>query len=490
VTRSRDSPGATAVSAIGRDAAAAADSEARVGVLEASLGSGASLAMVAQVAIALASAVLGVIVARILGPAGNGSFNVALSTLLVLGAFSNAGVGQGLTYYVSRRRWHAGDALRQAQFAALALGTAGTLVGVAVAASAQGGIFRGAPLIVFVAAAAALPFWLSQTYSASVALAIGRYGIYTAAVVGHAFATLFAVAGLAAAFGLVGAIVGFIAAQVATALALLAWGTRTLRATGPLRAAKSLSNLARAVRFGSKPYLANALQYLNLRADLFILNAVAPSAAVGHYSVAVSVMMVGLLLPTALATAALPRIAALDAFASPGEQLAVSVKSVRHAVLVLPFTCVVLSIALFAVPFVYGEEFAPAVELGFILLPGTLAYGIGAVMTSNIVGKGHPAFALYAAALVTPPTLVLYLLLVPTLEGVGAALASTLSYLSMTAVLLVFFRRATGIKHLGELVPRRTEFTDYRVFAASAVGRAPKALPNRRGAADRPGRQE
>lgn len=472
MTRSRDRPSATAARAIGRVGGAPADADPSVGASAASLRTGASLAMVAQLAIALTSAVLGVVVARILGPAGSGSFSVALSTLLVLGAFSNAGVGQGLTYYVSRRQWQAGDALRQAQFAALALGTAGALVGVAVAASSQEGIFRGAPLTVFVVAAAALPFWLSQTYSASVALALGRYGIYTAAVVGQAFATLFAVAGLAAAFGLVGAVVGFVAAQLAAALALFAWGMRTFPPTEPLRAARSLSNIARAVRFGSKPYLANALQYLNLRADIFILNAVAPSAAVGHYSVAVSVMMLGLLLPTALATAALPRIAALDAFASPPEQLAVSAKSVRHTVLVLPVTCVVLSIALVAVPLIYGEEFAPAVELGFILLPGTLAYGIGAVMTANIVGKGHPAFALYAAALVTPPTLVLYLLLIPTLEGVGAALASTLSYLTMTAVLFVFFRRATGIKRLGDLVPRRTEFTDYRMLAASAVRRA------------------
>jgi O-antigen/teichoic acid export membrane protein len=452
--------------------AGAADSAAGVGALTASLGTGASLATVAQLAIALASAALGVVVARLLGPAGNGSFNVALSTLLVLGAFSNAGIGQGLNYYVSRHRWHAGDALRQAQFAALALGAAGALVGIALAASNDGGVFRGAPLTVFAAAAAALPFWLSQTYSASVALALGRYGVYTAAVVGHAFATLFAVAGLAAAFGLVGAVAGYVATQVAAALGLLAWGTRTFPAAEPLWAARSLSNLARAVRFGSKPYVANALQYLNLRADLFILNAVAPSFAVGHYSVAVSVMMLGLLLPTALATAVLPRIAALDAFASPGEQLAVSAKSVRHALLVLPVTCVVLSVALFTVPLVYGEEFAPAVELGFILLPGTLAYGIGAVMTSNIIGKGHSAFALYAAALVTPPTLILYLVLVPALEGAGAALASTLSYLTMTAVLLVFFRRATGIESLGELVPRRAEFTDYRVLAASAVRRA------------------
>jgi hypothetical protein len=60
---------------------------------------------------------------------------------------------------------------------------------------------------------------------------------------------------------------------------------------------------------------------------------------------------------------------------------------------------------------------------------------------------------------------------VPTLEGVGAALASTLSYLTMTVVLLVFFRRATGIERLRELVPRKAELVDYRILAGSAVRR-------------------
>ena len=119
--------------------------------------------MVAQVAIALASALLGVVVARLLGPAGTGSFNIALSLLFVLGAFFNVGIAQGLTYYVSRGQWQAWDALREAQLAALALGTVGAFAGIAMAAWSPGGIFRGAPLAIFAVAAAALPFWLSQT---------------------------------------------------------------------------------------------------------------------------------------------------------------------------------------------------------------------------------------------------------------------------------------------------------------------------------------
>lgn len=436
------------------------------------LGSGASLAMAAQLTVAGSSAILGVVIGRLLGPAGTGSFNLALSALLVLGAFSNAGIGIGVNYYVSRRSWNAGDALRQAQIAALALGAAGALAGTAVAASGIGGIFRGAPLTVFAVALAALPFWLSLSYSASVALALGRYGAYATAIAGQALSTLVLVAALAGAFGLVGAVVGLAAGQMLAALGLLAWGVRRLPATAGLHARESLAHLARAGKFGSTLYLAYALQFLNLRADLFILNAVAPLAVVGHYSVAISVMSLGLLLPAALATAVLPRVAALDAFGSDSERRIVSAKSVRHAVLALPVTAGLLAIALAAVPFLYGEDFTSTVRLGFILLPGTLGYGVATVMISSIVGRGRPVYVLYASALVTPPTLGLYLLLVPPFGGAGAALASTISYLATAAVLLWFFRRATGIDRLRELVPRGAEIEDYRALAARTAAGA------------------
>ena len=444
---------------------------AGAGAFTTSLRAGATLTTIAQVVIAAASAILAVVVARLLGPAGNGSFNVAVSMLLLLGAFCNAGIPQGVNYLVGGGRWHGGDALRQAQVAALALGTAGAVVGVSVAAAAHGGIFRGASLPVFATAAAALPFWLSLSYSASVALARGRYAVYTTAVVALASATLVLVAVLGSVFGLIGATAGFAAAQAVAAIGLLVWGTRRFPPRQRLRSSETLSKLTRAIRFGSKPYLADALQFLNLRADLFILNAVASREAVGRYSVAVSVMTLGLLLPTALGTALLPRVAALGAFSSTGDQLAVIKKSLRHAVLVVPATAVVLSAALAVVPLVYGRGFEPSVALGFILLPGTLAYGLGSVMTSIIVGKGRATYPLYATAIVTPPTLAAYLVLVPVMHAAGAALASTLSYVTLTAVLVVFFRRATNVGHLSELLPGRSELGDYRKLAAAAVGR-------------------
>ena len=71
--------------------------------------------------------------------------------------------------------------------------------------------------------------------------------------------------------------------------------------------------LRAAMRFGSKTYPANVLQFLNFRLDLFLLNALATTADVGRYSVAVSVTSVMWLLPRALSAVVFPRVAHLSA---------------------------------------------------------------------------------------------------------------------------------------------------------------------------------
>ena len=88
---------------------------------------------------------------------------------------------------------------------------------------------------------------------------------------------------------------------------------------------------------------------------------------------------------------------------------------------------VVLALLFLVVP-LFGAEFAPATDLGLILVPGAAAIGIAGTLSSSIVGRGKPSYSLYSALIVTPVTIGLYLWLIPSLDATGAALASTISY--------------------------------------------------------------
>jgi stage V sporulation protein B len=256
-------------------------------------------------------------------------------------------------------------------------------------------------------------------------------------------------------------------ATVLVGLGAVAWARARLpSATG----SEAPGQLRRAIGFGVKGYAANALQMVNYRLDLFVLSAVASTAAVGHYSVAVAATSLLWLLPGALADVLFPRVAHLSAQegeSAEAHQEMVEVKSVRHVTLAAAATALVLAAALLllVVP-VYGEAFRPAIELGLILLPGAALLGIGGVLSATIVGRGKPVYSLYIALIVTPVTVLLYALLIPRMDATGAALASSLSYALNFALAAIAYRRLTGRRVRSLLVPTRSELDDLRRIPA------------------------
>ena len=104
-------------------------------------------------------------------------------------------------------------------------------------------------------------------------------------------------------FGLTGAVVGLPAAAVVGAAA----GARLLvRESGATRSSTAASSLLRALRFGLQGWGANLLQQVNYRFDLIILGGFASAAAVGVYSVALTMTGVAWVLPQATADRPLP----------------------------------------------------------------------------------------------------------------------------------------------------------------------------------------
>src|SRR5918999_3787232 len=77
------------------------------------VGAGATITSVAAIATAALGGALGILVARVLGPADTGAYNVAASTLLILMTVATLGLNVGATYRASHGEWSPGDAVRQ-----------------------------------------------------------------------------------------------------------------------------------------------------------------------------------------------------------------------------------------------------------------------------------------------------------------------------------------------------------------------------------------
>ncbi len=81
------------------------------------------------------------------------------------------------------------------------------------------------------------------------------------------------------------------------------------------------------------------------------------------------------------------------------------------------------------------------------------------------MGRGKPIYSLYSALIVTPLTVALYLVLVPSLGAQGAALVKSASFTLSFALGVFFYRRVTGSVALSLFVPTRDELRDLRALA-------------------------
>jgi O-antigen/teichoic acid export membrane protein len=448
------------------------------------LTGGAVMSAASRITVAATGAATTIFVARLLGPDGAGSYAVAQTLIVLLTVATTLGVEHGVAYYVSAGRWDAADAHRSAQRVALASGLVGAGLGV-LARLLLPDAFGGLSVATTAMAAGALPFALSWFYVTYVALAIDRYEAYVLPPAAQSALALVLVGGLGAIWQLPGAVAGFALAHVVTAVAVLLTARRTFAARRRKPDGREeRGQLRRAVAFGIKGYASNALQFLNYRIDLFILAAAASAADVGHYSVAIAVTGVMWLLPQALSDVLFPRIAALSARAQSDGGAArafVEAKSARHTVVVVAVSTLVLAAAslVLIVP-VYGPDFRPAVDLALILLPGVALVGLTGTLSATFVGRGHPGYSLAITALVTPVTILLYVLLIPAHEATGAALASSVSYALTFVLVAVVYRHVTGVRLRDVLVPTRSELADYRglapAIAAWAAGRRRRAV--------------
>jgi O-antigen/teichoic acid export membrane protein len=437
------------------------------------LGAGAALSVVVQGGPLVAAAVLSIVLARTIGPSGNGRFALLFTLVGFTALISSLGLTAGIASEVSRRRWSVRLAFRTSYLAALVLGVVGMLGGIAVFLLTHDAVFGGIDPWLAVIALSSIPPTFAYQHAEWILLGRERYEGYAGLELLRSVTFLLIGTGLAIPFGLTGAVIGL----PTSALTAAAAGAYLLaREARHDRVVDTGDSLPRALRFGVQSWGSTLLQQVNYRLDILILGGFASARAVGVYSVAVTVTSIAGILPQALGTVLFPRVASLDESTLTGditaeESDAAVAKSIRHGVLLsLPAGVAISVLLVVAIPLLYGSKFADSTALGFVLLPGVLLLGISKVLSYAISGRGYPRYVLYVGAITVPLTLALYFALIPAFHAWGAAAASLVSYTATTALMLFFFRRVTRIGVRGAFVPRSEDFADYVALVRLARG--------------------
>ena len=209
------------------------------------------------------------------------------------------------------------------------------------------------------------------------------------------------------------------------------------------------------VKYGLKSYLGSISEWGNLRLDQLIMAALFTAASLGIYSVAVTVTESLLLVAFAFSMVVFPVTSAL----SEKDAANLTAKASRITLFVLLGVAIIIFlIAPKLVVLLFGPKFVDVILLTKILLPGVIAFGVGRVVVSGLMGINQPLkasitqiSALVATIMFAPPLIIFY-------GAIGAAIASNVAYGVYLLAGLVYFNKYNQLSYKDVLIVRKSDF--------------------------------
>jgi O-antigen/teichoic acid export membrane protein len=383
----------------------------------------------------LFGALLTVLIARRLGPTGQGTFAVAFNLMLMLVQLGSMGLPIANPYFAAR------DARAQRAIVLHSLRIA-IVVAAALAARAAAtkavapAVRRGHGWGELAVTLAAIPAALATLYIQGVLLGQRRmvaYNLVEVLQVGSALALL-VVAFAVSDPGLIW-ILAIVAAGRYLSLAAALWNVRGLF-RGRVPAQPGL--VRRMLAHGARVYVVGLLAFVLIRLDLLLVNAVLDAEDAGHYSIAAYVAEGLILIPVVIGTNLVPRIAT-------GDAVQLSLQVFRGLILGWGLVCLGSApVAAFGIPVVFGDSYDAAIELYLWLIPGIFCMGLLNSLMIHYFVRGYPRGLIAAWVVGLTANVVLNLVLLEPLGVVAASIVSSVTYAAVLAAHVRGFARDVG----------------------------------------------
>lgn len=411
----------------------------------------------AQITSVLLGMAATVVVARALGPSGNGVYSLVVLVSTFLTLLGNLGIGSANLYYGGKRRYDYALLASNSVFSALALGLLVSVLFLAYFFACRPSFLSEVDPLYVAAAVGVLPLSLLTSYLASILLGQGRIRQYNLLQVMPRTTSLLLMLVLLLGFGagMLGVVVAWVCGVLITAV--LSMGL--VFAVARIRRGFDFHVFKDSLRFGVQGYLGNVVQFMNYRVDMVMVAYFMGASDVGYYSISVAMAEALWYFPAAVGTNVVARTPRL----TDEEANRTTPRICRTTFFITLLAALSLfGLSRYVVLWFYGSEFLPAVRPFWYLLPGVVALSICKVLSNELTGRGKPwintAIAVVSLAVNVP----LNMVLIPRMGIAGASLSSTVSYFVTAIVTLMAFMRVSG-KGWSETIVVRVE--DLRLYA-------------------------
>jgi O-antigen/teichoic acid export membrane protein len=408
------------------------------------------------------------LLARALPPAGRGTMAFVTVTALVTAAFSGFGVGEATKVFAATRTAARARLLSNVMLLAAATATAAATVTCGALALLPGVRPRGVGSVELLLLGAGTVAYSLVVAGLAFLQGCGRFRAYTRVLGALPWVYAVLLAGIAGAHGLTvrSAIVAWVAAQAAFALAAVAAGAREAGFGRPDRRLAGET-----VRFGVRAWIGGLAQFLNARTDQVLMGLISTEAALGVYAVAVNASEVLFYVPSAVAASLLPAVARDE----PARGLERALQVFRIvAVITLAEVALAAALGPVLLPLAFGGAYHASVGPFLLLLPSALGFAATAIFSNALLACSLPVLSSLGPTVAVVSGVALDLLLIPRFGASGAAVAASVALLAGGAAAAAAYRTRARLP-LSALVPRRA---DLSTVASLRAARRADAMPS------------
>ncbi|MEM9952378.1 MAG: oligosaccharide flippase family protein [Chloroflexota bacterium] len=409
----------------------------------AKVANNASLNMLRYILLIFVSLITSIILARQLGTDGLGAYAVVLSMVTLSVSMTNTGTGNSITYYVSRNQQSLKDVVQHVFGLSIVVATVATSIAI-ITLFFKDILYNAIPLGLLISGITMIPVIILTNNFASIFVGQEKFFhnnvLQLATQLGTLVLTvvLVGIVPLGTYGGVISVGLGNLCGLIA-AIGLILYQTEVKY----LCPTFDWDYIRDVMTYGLKVQLGFIAIILNYRIDVFILNILTNTTYVGIYTQAVQIGEQMWLLSRAVASAMMPRIAALEGFDDERSHIT-SIISRYVLWLNLAISIVLFFISEPAIVLLYGAEFRASGTTLKFLLPGLVMAGTSRIIGSDIGGRGRPEINGIHALIAAIINIILNFILIPSYGFIGSAIATTISYTVLYILKLFAFRHLTG----------------------------------------------
>jgi len=381
-----------------------------------------------------------VFLARFLGPENRGYYAMVLFLPSTLSMVLGLGIPSSNVYHIAKKI-NLSEILKFNKLLKNFLSIAGLIIGIIIIDFFSEKLFPGIPKNLLSIGLISYPLLLINSFSFSVFLGLQEIKIYNKiqlqqkviSTILAIFATYF--------WNIIGAIIAIIISNI---IIYIQCKIHITKVTKNDQKNKTL-NKNKFIQYGLKSYFSDIIAFLNYKADIFFINFFLNPVLTGVYVVAVSLAEKIWIVTSSISLVINPKLTEISD--DENEHTHLTILTAKWVFYLTLFIVIFLGISIkYIVSFLYGAEYSQVVLPFILLLPGICLGAMSKIISNSFASLGKPEINLYMGIVILVINITLNILLIPRFGLIGGAIATSVSYTTVTICKLFILKQLQDIK--------------------------------------------